>query len=163
MRSDNVLRCHRQDVERDALRMLLGKRVETRCKRVEIFASFGFEQSVVIPLYRVPESQPLDEVIRNGGITSEETGGIASVVGECLLENFPAILSLSPGQAEGHIGISLAINVRYAQGVTLDAGLPGLTGGAKQEKRQAAEKCGNRGSLPASLSLTDQCCAPHSL
>ena len=81
MRCNDVLWGHRQHVEVDPLGVLGRKVVETRCKGVEVFAGFGFEQGVVVPVDHFPKTEPLDQIVGDGGIAAEEAGGIATVVG----------------------------------------------------------------------------------
>ena len=81
MRGYHVLWRHRQYVEVDSLRVLGCEVVEPGCKGVKVFTGFGFEQGVVAPVDHLPLTEPLNEIVGDGGIAAEEAGGIATVVG----------------------------------------------------------------------------------
>ena len=137
MRGDHILWCHWQHVEVDPLGISGRKVVETRCKGVEVFAGFGFEQGVVVPVDHLPKTEPLNQIVGDGGIAAEEAGGIATVVGQGLFEDFPAVLGLRPRKAVGHIGIGFAEYVGDTQRIALNGRFPGECMGTCRQRQHA--------------------------
>ena len=72
-----------------------------------------------------PLAPPQQTPAVDGGSAPKETGGIAAVVGQGLLEDFPAVLGLCPRKAEGHIRIGLTKYVRNSQRIAFDGRFPG--------------------------------------
>ena len=120
MRGNHVLWCDRQDVERHAFRMLCRKCIETSGKGVQIRTRLWLQQTLIIALDRIPEPQPLDEVIGDRSVPAEVARRSAAIVGEGFLEYFPTVLRLSPCQTKSHVGVGLAIDVGHAQRISLN-------------------------------------------
>ena len=120
MGGNHVLRCDGQDVERDAFRVLCCKCIETGGKGVQICTRLWLQQTLIIALDRIPEPQPLDEVIGDRSVPAEVARRSAAIVGESFLEYFPTVLRLSPCQAKSHVSVSLAIDVGHAQRISLN-------------------------------------------
>ena len=66
-------------------------------------------------------------------------GGFAIDLGECaavraddFLDVLPVVFRMGPGEAEGDIGVALAVDVRDAEGVADDAGAVGVCSGGRR-------------------------------
>ena len=126
VRCNHVLRCHRQDVKADAFGMRSCELVKARGKCRQVLSGFRFQLGLIIAFDDVPETQPLDQIVGDRRVATKITGRIATIIGQCLFQNLPAIFGLSPGETKGHVRVGSAINMWHTQGVTFNRRLPAV-------------------------------------